>query len=378
MSWTIRLLVAGLMVAFSIPPVGAQTSGPPASGEFTGTITLDGGFTARVEQSPASGSVTVFFEGAGPLNITLDEGQMSGSWQLDGTQTLFGLFEAEGSDGAGSVTMGGEGVFSGSGDIGGPPSNYRMGGSVSTTNTVTVNVAGVLSESATSSDTSAVDSQLTDVIVLCQSIHGRWDHQIRQSIEDVGFEEYVSGYFSASTGVDAAEQAEDVEQLVEDVARWASDAASFEPGPGATGLYIGRALALLERSQALQAELAADSPCPPDLLFATHITRAAQDVLSTLIAQLPHITNSRVVALAVASGAIGPGSPVPSEAAALQAQMEDDVVSHLDELFAAEDYGPEMAEELRTAQMLGFHSVNYNGTVTPISEILILLTGESS
>jgi hypothetical protein len=378
-AWWTLLPALGLLAAFTgTRPAAAQTSGPPASGEFTGAITLDGGFVANVDQSGVSGSVTVFVEGSGPLEIVLDEGQMSGEWTLEGTQWLTGAFGADSGGAAGVVAMSGEGSFTGHGAVVGPPSDYRMSGSVTTTNSVSVSVAEVISQSATSTDTSAVDSPLTDVIVLCQSIHGRWDHQIKQSIEQVGFQEYVSGYFSASTGIDATEQAEAVEQLVEDVARWASDAQEFEPGPGATGLYIGRALSLLERSQELQAELAADVPCPPDPSFATHITRAAQDVLARLIADFPHITNSRIVALAAGAGAIGSGSPLPDRARALEQQLEADVVSHIQELLDAEEYGPALVEEARTAQMLGVASVEYRGNEVGLSDLLILLAGEAS
>lgn len=140
---------------------------------------------------------------------------------------------------------------------------------------------------------------------------------------------------------------------------------------------MSRAVNLLDRAQRLQAELAAPSPCPPDPAFATELTLAAQDVLSATIARLPGVTNETFVSLGLASGAIGAGSPVPTAAAALQAQMEADVQAHFEELVEAGEFADTLVRVARTAQMLGMEGLVYEGNLTSPNDLLILLTGGS-
>jgi hypothetical protein len=387
----------------------AQTGGPVADREFTGAIAVSGGFTADFDEEGVSGAVTVVVDGHGPLELTLAAGHdsailgahdvvvagdsssddsadeamleaisMTGTWSLSGTQTSGGSFSGSAAGATASIIISGDGVFDGGGQMGGPPAGYRLTGSITTTNTANFDVAGIASQSATSTETDQLDSLLTDVIVLCQDIYGRWDLQIRQAIQDVGFDEFIRGYFTASTGVDATEQAEAVEELLAEVARWAGDASSTGSEPGERGLYIGRALSLLDRSQRLQAELSADSPCPPDPTFATELTLAAQDVLNTLIDRFPHITNTTLVAFGLGTGAIGAGSATSEVAAALQAEMEADVNSKFDEFFADWPDGTsdaDLIEVARTGQALGMETLG-SSPLSP-TDIILVLTGEN-
>ena len=373
---TATLAAVGVSLATAGSVSTAQTGGPVASGEFSGVIAIDGGFGVDPSKfaSNVSGALVVLVDGSGPLELTLTEGTMTGAWSIEGTQELQGNFASS----AGGVTSGisitGDGTFSGSGQVSGPPGVYTLAGSVTSTNTATVNVGG-LTQSATTTDTTQIRQTLTDVIVLCQQIYGRWDLEIRQQIEDIGFNEFIRGYFSASTGVDATEQAEEIEQFLEDVTEWAQGVGDVTAEN--RSLFIGRALSILDAVEGFQAELAAPSPCPPDPTFATQLTLAAQDVLARLVAELPGITNSRIVVVGLRSGAIGAGSPVPEAAAELEAQLESDVQQKWDdqvENYPGTTTDDDLLETARTAQLLGMESL---GALSP-ADVILVITGESS
>jgi hypothetical protein len=345
-----------------------------ASGEFTGVIAVTGGFSVDPSNfaPDVSGSLVVLVDGSGPLSLTLTDGSMAGDWSIDGTQVIDGTFSGSAGGVTSNVVVTGGGTFTGNGQVSGSPGDYSLAGSVTSTNTATVDAAG-FSQSATSTDTTPIQQTLTDVVVLCQQIYGRWDLEIRQQIEAIGFDEFIRGYFSASTGVDATEQANEIEQFLTDVSEWAQGVG--EVTVDNRSLFIGRALSILDAVDGFQAELAAPSPCPPDPTFATQLTLAAQDVLARMVAELPGITNSRIVVLALRSGAIGAGSPVPAAAAALQAQLEADVQQQWNDDVAGypdTTTDAELLETARTAQLLGMESL---GELTPADVILVL--GES-
>ena len=299
---------------------------------------------------------------------------MAGTWSIEGTQELQGNFASSAGGATSGISITGGGTFGGTGEVSGPPGEYTLAGSVTSTNTATVNVGG-LTQSATTTETTPIRETLTDVIVLCQQIYGRWDLEIRQQIEDIGFNEFIRGYFSASTGVDATEQAEEIEQFLEDVTEWAQGVGDVTAQN--RSLFIGRALSILDAVESFQAELAAPSPCPPDPAFATQLTLAAQDVLARLVAELPGITNSRIVVVGLRSGAIGAGSPVPDAAAELEAQLETDVQQKWDDL--VENYpgtttDTDLLETARTAQLLGMESL---GALSP-ADVILVISGEST
>jgi hypothetical protein len=256
----------------------------------------------------------------------------------------------------------------------GPPGTYTMTGTVDFTNTATVTAAG-LTQSATSTDTNQVSLPLTDILVLCDSITGRWDYQVKQELEGVGFNEFIRGYFSATTGIDATEQAQEVEALIGDINSWASS----EPGVEESGrsLYIGLGLALPSKAQTLQAQLNAPTPCPPDPTFMTHLSLAAQDALNNFVDRFPGFTTPAVVALAIGSGAIGAGSHAPEDGAALQAKMEaavnDTFDSISDDLVANDGQAIDMA---RSGQMLGMETMG-SSALSPGDVLLLLGCGNA-
>jgi hypothetical protein len=369
------LVAASVVLAVSLAGTGsvssAQTGGPVASGEFRGVIAVNGGFSVDPSKFAADvgGSLAVLVNGNGPLELTLADGAMTGTWSIGGTQALDGTFTSSAGGVTSNVVVTGGGTFSGSGQLSGPPGDYSLAGSITSTNTATVDVSG-FSQSATTTETTPIQQTLTDVVVLCQQIYGRWDLEIRQQIDAIGFDEFIRGYFSASTGVDATDQAEEIQRFLTEASGWAQSVGDVTADD--RSLFIGRALSILDAVEGFQAELAAPSPCPPDPAFATELTLAAQDTLARLIAQLPGITNSRIVVVALRSGAIGAGSPVPAAAAALQAQLEADVQQQWEADVAGypgTTTDAELLETARTAQLLGMDSI---GEVTPADVILVL------
>ncbi|MEN8238428.1 MAG: hypothetical protein ABFR53_04400 [Actinomycetota bacterium] len=357
-------MVAAALFLMAIPHASAQTGAgtPVASGEFTGVVGLDGGFSLDL---PTGGEMVVLVNGTGPLELTLADGTMSGTWSLAATQSLAGDLGA-------GIKMSGGGPIAASGAIGGPPGTYTMTGTYTSTNTATVETP-IATQSATTSDSGPVDVPLNDVLVLCDTIVGRWDFEVKQDLEAAGFNEFIHGYFSATTGVDATEQAEEVEALIGDINTWASSAPGVEPG--GTGLYIGTGLSLLTRAQTLQSELSADTPCPPDPTFMTDLSLAAQDALSSFVDRFPGFVTPAVVALALGSGAIGEGSPAPGGADALQAQMEAAINETFDSL--VDDFGGNESDIInmaRSAQMLGMETMG-SSELSP-SDVLLVLGAE--
>ncbi len=348
----VTLIAAGLLAAV-IPVAGAQTgSAPVASGEFSGFVGLDGGFRLDI---PEGGAITVLVNGSGPLDLTLADGTMTGNWSLDATQTIDGTM---GPASAG-ISISGGGPIHASGPMEGPPGTYKMLGTYSTTNTATI-VTPISTASSTAEDSGEVDVNLNDVLVLCDQIVGRWDYKVKQELQGAGFDEFIRGYFSASTGIDATEQAQDVGDLVADINSWASSAPFVEAGGRA--LYIGMGLSLLDRAQRLQAELAAPTPCPPDPTFMTDLALAAQDAVDALIDRYPGITNPTIVSLGLGSGAIGEGSPAGESAAGLEAKMDADIEAHWEEAIAEENISEaEVVDIALAAQMLGKETLGSSG-----------------
>jgi len=245
-----------------------------------------------------------------------------------------------------------------------------MVGSYTSTNTVTV-----MGHTATSSDDGPIEEPLADVMVLCDTVVGRWAFRIREHIEAAGFAEFVQGYFTVFSDVDAADQAKAIEDLLKEVSRWAADAANLEPGEHT--LHIGRALNLLNRAERLQASLNVDTPCPPDPRFTTMLALAMQDVLNTLLDRYPGIMNDTLVSVAIGSGAIGAGSPAPGTAAALETRIKADLnekfVSLIDDLPASE---ADLIKTARAAQMMGMETIG-GGHLSP-ADVLIVFAGATA
>ncbi len=354
-------LAAGLLLV-SIPFASAQTgSAPVASGTFHGAITLNGGFDKKVE----GGNFLLIMDGGGPLSMTLTDGTMEGSWSMTAGQQILGDF-----DGGGH--MYGDGGWDATGSVHGPPGTYSMTGGYTFSNSVTITIAG-MSTTASSSDSGTVDIALTEMTVLCDFVFGRFDWKVKQEIQGAGFNENISGLFNVRT--DSEKHQEEAQELSQDIGKWASEAATLEPG--GKGPYLGRGLRLLGRAQGLQAKLNAETPCPKDPKFANELTQAAQSALNTLIGKFPGITNPTIVALATATAAIGEGSPTPQAADALQATMESDVNNTFDSAFADPNANRgDIISLARAAQQLGMETIGSEGNLSPGEVLLVEGVGE--
>jgi hypothetical protein len=294
--------LAILAVAFLAgAPVAAMGAESQAEGSFSGTIGLEGGWIV----SSGLGTFTVNARGSGSIDIELSAGTMQGTWVMSG-----------GTDMTGPNEMNGTSTFSAEGTASGNPSQYRLEGVNRWTSSV--NMFGLTS---TESGSEAVSEPLTNVVVLCDRIVGRWDSRIGQALETVpGVTQFLHGYLMASLHETPAEIAAAVDTLHGDIRSWAAGAA------GATVVdAIGEGIALMARTWRLQDELGAPAPCPPDPRFLTDLTLAAQTVLATLLDLYPGQIAIWSVPLALATGAIGAGSAAPEEAAALEAAMQADV-----------------------------------------------------
>lgn len=349
-------LVAALLLS-AVPIASAQTgSAPVATGTFHGAITINGGFNKEVE----GGEFLLLMDGGGPLELTLTDGTMEGSWSMKADQQILGDFD-------GGANMYGDGGWDATGSVHGPPGTYSMTGGYTFSNTVTVTIAD-RSISTSSSDSGTIDIALSEMTVLCDYVFGRFDWKVKQEIQGAGFDENIAGLFTVRT--DTEKHQREAQALSQDIGRWAAKAATLEPG--GKGLFVSEGLGLLSRSEGLQAKLASETPCPKDPTFANELTQATQDALSTLISKYPGITTPTVVSLALASGAIGRGSATSQAATALQNQMEADVNEAFDRSFA--EPGGNRGDVInlaRSAQQLGMDTIGSEGNLTP-SEVLLV------
>ncbi len=360
-----RGLVGGLVAAAVIavaaapPSAIAQVSGPVADGTFAGDIMIDGGFITSDDRF----TVEYTLDGTGPIEVTLVDGRMDGTFDLPGSGTMIGTSP----DGA--FTMDGTIDFRIAGTVGGPPGAYRMEATYDSTTQVTIGAGGVTtSASDTASDRAS--EALTDVIVLCDYLLGRFDLRIAQEIEGTGMlRETISGLFQATTRYTHEELAAEIADLRSDVNAWAAEGAPYGPE-----LAWSEGMDLVQRSAELQQQMSEPSPCPNDARFVTEVTLAAQDVLGEMIDLYPGTTAIPAATLALASGAIGDGAANPAAAQALQQKMQVDLAQR----FADVDFNNSDAliDIATTARMIGVDSFQAEpaGPVFTPGDLL-LLTG---
>ena len=128
------VLAATAIATAAVMPsmVGATDTAAPAgpvgtgiTGEYVGTIGLNGGFSPRLAEIAAEAGATgigdaymnFLYDLIGPLTITMDDGAMDGSWSMAGT----GIIEGELSGGGMEIRIYGDGVYDGAGTLTGTP-----------------------------------------------------------------------------------------------------------------------------------------------------------------------------------------------------------------------------------------------------------------
>ena len=186
-------VVAGLLAVALVgsATAHAQVDGPTLDdGTWTGTITVAGSFGFDVDQDGATGQMTWSGQGTGPATLVIENGAASGSWSMSGGGTIEGSF---GGQGASFAIHGTQDVLEATGSFTGSGGAYRLVGTSSQSVTVTVEVPGVGSKSTTDTSQGTVDAQLRDLLWTCGALVGRWEHEVEQQLEAIGFDEAIEG-----------------------------------------------------------------------------------------------------------------------------------------------------------------------------------------
>lgn len=169
----------------------AQVAGPTVDdGTYTGTISVSGSFGFGIEQDGVTGRITWAGSGAGPASLVIEEGSASGDWSMSGSGTIDGVFTSA----AGDITFDGvQDVLEGRGSFTGNGGAYRMVGTSDSRVTVSVSVPGIGTRSSTQASTDPVEAPLHDLLFTCNHLVGRYDHDVRQELDAIGFDESIVG-----------------------------------------------------------------------------------------------------------------------------------------------------------------------------------------
>ena len=99
---------------------------------------------------------------------------------------------------------------------------------------MTVEVPGIGSTSTTDTSQGTVDAQLRDLLWTCGALVGRWEHEVEQQLEAIGFDEAIEGTLTLVR----EPQADDTEDALADLSaqlhpRWPrSTTPTQSAGPG--------------------------------------------------------------------------------------------------------------------------------------------------
>lgn len=185
----VTVLVLGLVATST---AAAQVPGPTMDdGTYTGVISLGGSFGFGIDQDGTTGQITWSGQGRGPATLVIDGGAASGTWALSGGGTITGSFAAQGQTAA--TISGTQDVLEAQGTFTGDSGAYRMVGTSDQVVTATVEVPVIGSRSSTQRSTDPVDAPLHDLLFTCSTLTGRYDHDIRQDLEAIGFHESIVG-----------------------------------------------------------------------------------------------------------------------------------------------------------------------------------------
>lgn len=169
----------------------AQIAGPTMDdGTYTGTISISGSFGFGIDQGGATGRITWSGSGSGPATLVIEEGSASGDWAMSGSGTIDGVF----SSAAGDITIDGvQDVLEGRGSFTGTGGAYRLVGTSNSSVTASVTVPGIGTRSSTQTSTDPVDAPLHDLLFTCNHLVGRYDHDVKQDLDAIGFDESIVG-----------------------------------------------------------------------------------------------------------------------------------------------------------------------------------------
>lgn len=374
------VLAATAIATAAVMPsmVGATDTAAPAgpvgtgiTGEYVGTIGLNGGFSPRLAEIAAEAGATgigdaymnFLYDLIGPLTITMDDGAMDGSWSMAGT----GIIEGELSGGGMEIRIYGDGVYDGTGTLTGTPGNYQFGATFDSTATVTFDNPFTGPVSSTDSGIDTYSTALTSVAISCDQISGRWDYEINEDLEGINVDAFLNGYFTAVNAPGDAQDA--VRDLTRDINAW-SDRGTTDPA--AAGNLL-EAFVVLEIAQVLSAELVAAGGCVPPCDFTTPMNFAAADFAMNALAAEPGFTSSYLVMLLLGSGSLSDCDPALAEQ--LRQMLIDDLNLRIADLLAdgaeqAANWERDVIDAARAAQMLGMETFGPDGI--PPSDVLLV------
>ena len=295
-----------------IPPDQVSGPVPVPDGQYAGSMGLNGRFSLTVE------GVTVVWSGeaAGPVEFSVVESQLSGTWSMNGVANvgLSGLPLDSNSTStwttAGTVTAAGAGP-------------YVVSSEASTgTSTATVSIPGLGPQ--TRSETFAIPpatGSLDRVVEVCGQISGNWDQRMQAGLAQLpGSTGSVRTYFTVLP-VGVPEIQERIDDLLLRASELTADMSDID-------LVVARMYGLVIDAEALLELIEpTDLPCDTDGLFMRIVTLQIQDVLHTLLTSWDELSGTsldrvdllrRLLIVGVRAGAIGAGSPDPAASAVLE------------------------------------------------------------
>lgn len=351
--------VAGLVFAL-LGPVGAQESEPPLpdplepvprdevsasfpidDGTYTGRVGLGGSFWFSQE------GVTVVWRGGGvgPLEVTVSDGELAGTWSMDGSADINGLglpFEMVGIN-----TWTSTGTVTGS-------DPYLMEGSGSGMSSVTV--AGRTSDTDYSFPVASIPWQ--GVMQVCGQVLGNWDQAIDAAMEGAPLQYSMRSYFSLFSTDYTTDLDDQIGDLIEEATRLQQDMSVEET------LLLGDLAVLLLKAEDLMGQVGEQpESCPADPSFMRIITQVVGDVMNTFLGKwasdepgsFQMVALRRLVEVGLRAGAIGAGAADRGTASFIQAQAEQ-VLQRQFDFVAAQD--PMSDHDLTTiatsATLLGY------------------------
>lgn len=275
-----RVAVVVVMVAMAATSTAAaQVAGPTMDdGTYTGTISVSGSFGFGIEQDATTGRITWSGSGSGPATLVIEEGRASGDWAMSGSGTIDGVFSGP----AGDITIDGvQDVLEGRGSFTGAGGAYRLVGTSDSRVTASVTVPGLGTQSSTQTSSDPVDAPLHDLLFACNHLVGRYDHDVKQDLDAIGFDESLVGAITLVREPHSDETEQALQDLTATLGEALRDIHSSDWLAQLEG--VGRLAEVIQGAAEVAQTLNEPSPCPASdqhyLELAADIARQATEAL---------------------------------------------------------------------------------------------------
>jgi hypothetical protein len=376
-------LITTSVVLMTISTIGVGTVGATqvedVSGRYVGRIALSGVVGINTLSLGTSTDSYAYWDYnfSGPLDLAITNGAMDGEYTLGGPANLQ-IQNAQ----AGLILSRIVSNFNveATGSLIGPPGASLLNGDFNWTGTTTRELYGLGATTFEEPPELVQHSvPLTEVIITCNLVTGRWDARFIEAFTSAGLEAFLYGYFTAravSSTDDTDDVRSNVEGLTDRINEWAGKAQ--EVTPDGQLLYLLDAHDLLDLAQRLAAQPAVSGQCVDPCDFITPLAMAADAGLRTLVAKMPGSTNSSMASLALGSGALSRCASAVLKG--LRDVLRSDLEVRIDNLLAdgAQNdpiWELELLDVARTAQMLGVEKLGPGG-ISP-GEVFTLLGASS-